>query len=557
MVNKMKMTGAQVIIEALIEQGVDTVFGYPGGQVTNIYDELYKSQDRIHHVLACHEQHATHAADGYARATGKVGVVIATSGPGATNTVTGIATAYLDSSPLVVITGNVATPMLGRDSFQEVDIAGVTIPVTKHNYIVKDINKLASTIREAFMVAKSGRPGPVLVDIPKDIQTGTVDYESVPAAPAVVREGCDGDLEEAAELIRNARRPYIYSGGGVILADAADALLSFAAKIDAPIGTSIMGLSAVPWDHPRFLGMVGMHGKYAATKALSESDLLIAIGVRFSDRATGNKTAFSQNRKVLHIDIDPAEIGKNIPAHISLIGDLRYTLKQLSEKVDQMNHQHWHAEIEAIKGHVDITCEHSRDTLDPQMILEKLRGFMPDDGVVATDVGQHQMWTAQYYKFSRPRTFVTSGGLGTMGFGLGAAIGACMGLGKKRTALITGDGSFHMNLNEMATAVTNELPIVILLFNNNALGMVKQWQELFFGERYASTILNRKTDYVKLAESFGATGMRAGSEQELADCLQKAFAAKGPVLIDCPINPCEKVFPMIPPGGTIDDIILK
>ncbi len=553
----MKITGAQVIIETLIEQGVDTVFGYPGGQVTNIYDELYKSSDRIHHVLACHEQHATHAADGYARATGKVGVVIATSGPGATNTVTGIATAYLDSSPLVVITGNVPTPMLGRDSFQEVDIAGVTIPVTKHNYIVKDINKLASTIREAFMVAKSGRPGPVLVDIPKDIQTGTVEYKKEKAVSAPIRQGFDGDLEAAAELILNARRPYIYSGGGVILANAAEDLIAFATKIDAPIGASIMGITAVPWNHPRFLGMVGMHGKYAATKALSESDLIIAVGVRFSDRATGNKTAFCQNRKVLHIDIDPAEIGKNIPADISLVGDLRYILKQLSQKVEQMNHQHWHAEIEAIKGHVDISCEHREGALDPQMILEKLKEFMPEDGVVATDVGQHQMWTAQYYKFSRPRTFVTSGGLGTMGFGLGAAIGACMGLGKKRTALITGDGSFHMNLNELATAVTNELPIVILLFNNNALGMVKQWQELFFGERYSNTILNRKTDYVKLAESFGATGMRAGNEEELAECLQKAFAQTGPALIDCPINPFEKVFPMIPPGGTIDDIILK
>jgi acetolactate synthase I/II/III large subunit len=553
----MKLTGAQVIIETLIEQGVDTVFGFPGGTVTNIYDELYKSRDRIHHILACHEQHATHAADGYARATGKVGVVIATSGPGATNTVTGIATAYLDSFPMVVITGNVPTTMLGRDSFQEVDIAGVTIPITKHNYIVKDINKLADTMREAFMVAKSGRPGPVLVDIPKDIQTGTVEYNPAAATADAFRDDCTGNLEEAAELIRNARRPFIYSGGGVILANAADDLISFANKIDSPIGTSIMGISAVPWDHPRFLGMVGMHGKYAATKALSESDLLIAIGVRFSERVTGNKAAFSHNRKVIHIDIDPAEIGKNIPVHTSLVGDLRYILKQLSEKVPQIDHKNWHAEIEAIKGHVDISCEHKPDALDPQMILEKLREFMPNDGVVATDVGQHQMWTAQYYRFSRPRTFVTSGGLGTMGFGLGAAIGACIGLGKKRTALITGDGSFHMNLNEMATAVTNELPLVILLFNNNALGMVKQWQELFFGERYSSTILNRKTNYVKLAESFGAVGMRAENEKELTDCLQKAFAEAGPVLIDCLINPCEKVFPMIPPGGTIDDIILK
>ncbi len=553
----MKLTGAQIIMETLVEQGVDCVFGYPGGQVINIYDELYKNRHRITHYITCHEQHAAHAADGYARATGKVGVVIATSGPGATNIVTGIANAYLDSSPVVAITGNVPTTLLGRDSFQEVDIAGVTIPITKHNYIVKDITKLAEIIREAFMIAKSGRPGPVLIDVPKDIQVGETEFTPQSVASEEKSEQYEGNLEEALELIRNAQRPYIYSGGGVVLSDSSEELIRFAEKIDAPVGSSIMGLSAVPWDHPRFLGMVGMHGKYAATKALSESDLLIAVGVRFSDRATGNKAEFSKGRKVLHIDIDPAEIGKNIPAYTSLIGDLRTVLKKLNESLGQLDHKDWHEEIEKIKGHVDISCSHSQDALDPQMVIEKVRQFMPDDGVVATDVGQHQMWTAQFYRFSRPRTFITSGGLGTMGFGMGAAMGASIGKGKKKTVLITSDGSFHMNMNELATAVSFELPIVIVLLNNNALGMVKQWQEIFFEQRFSQTVLNRKTDYVKLAESFGALGLRAQNETELEECLKMAFAKKGPVLVECPIDGCEKVFPMIPPGGTINDIILR
>ncbi len=552
----MKLTGAQIIIEALVEQGVDTVFGFPGGTVTNIYDELYKSSDRIRHYTAAHEQGATHAADGYARATGRVGVIIATSGPGATNTVTGIATAFLDSSPIVVITGNVATNFLGRDSFQEVDIAGVTIPITKHNYIVKDITRLADTIREAFWVAKSGRPGPVLVDVPKDIQLATVEYERRKIEPVQPSEECTGDIAQAAKLIREAKRPYIYCGGGVVLSDSAADLIAFAERIDAPIGASIMGLSAVPYDHPRFLGMMGMHGKYAATKALSESDLLVAVGVRFSDRATGNKAEFAKNKKVVHIDIDPAEIGKNIPVYTSLIGDVKCVLKKLSAEVPKMEHANWHAEIEKIRAHVDISCKHQEDALDPQMILETAHKYMPKDGIVATDVGQHQMWTAQYYQFSKPRTFITSGGLGTMGFGMGAAIGACVG-SKKRTLLITGDGSFHMNLNEMATAVSNDLPLIIIVMNNNALGMVKQWQELFFGERYSNTVLNRKTNYAKLADAFGATGMRAENETQLNEALKKAMGINGPVLIDCPIDGCEKVFPMIPPNGTINDIILK
>jgi acetolactate synthase-1/2/3 large subunit len=552
----MKLTGAQIIIEALVEQGVDTVFGFPGGTVTNIYDELYKSSDRIRHYTAAHEQGGTHAADGYARATGKVGVMMATSGPGATNTVTGIATAFLDSSPMVVITGNVATNLLGRDSFQEVDIAGVTIPITKHNYIVKDITRLADTIREAFWVAKAGRPGPVLVDVPKDVQLGTCEYEPKKIEPVLPPEECAGDIAQAAKLIREAKHPYIYCGGGVVLSDSSADLIAFAERIDAPIGASIMGLSAVPYDHPRFLGMVGMHGKYAATMALSESDLLVAVGVRFSDRATGNKAEFAKNMKVVHIDIDPAEIGKNIPVYTSLIGDVKCVLKKLSAEVPEMKHTEWHAEIEKIKAHVDISCNHKEGALDPQMILETAHKYMPKDGIVATDVGQHQMWTAQYYKFSKPRTFITSGGLGTMGFGMGAAIGACVGA-KKRTLLITGDGSFHMNLNEMATAVSNNLPLIVIVMNNNALGMVKQWQELFFGERYSNTVLNRKTNYALLADAFGATGMRAENESQLNECLKKAMETSGPVLIDCPIDSCEKVFPMIPPNGTVNDIILK
>jgi acetolactate synthase-1/2/3 large subunit len=553
----MKLTGAQIIIETLAEQGVDAVFGFPGGTVTNIYDELYKNSDRIHHYTTCHEQHAAHAADGYARATGRVGVVIATSGPGATNIVTGLATAYLDSSPVVAITGNVPTTLLGRDSFQEVDIAGVTIPITKHNYIVKDITKLADTIREAFMVARIGRPGPVLIDVPKDVQLAVTDYKKTRIQSPAAQETFEGDIEEAAELIRNARRPYIFCGGGVVLSNTSADLIKFADKIDAPIGSTIMGLSAVPASYPRFLGMVGMHGKYAASKALSECDLLIGVGVRFSERVTGNKKEFSKNLKVLHIDIDPAEIGKNIPAGASVIGDMRTILKQLHDAIEPIKHPHWHAEIDEIKKHVEEEWPECSAGLRPKMVIQNAKKYMQDNWVVATDVGQHQMWTAQYYPFAKPRTFITSGGLGTMGFGMGAAMGASIGLGRQKTLLFTGDGSFHMNMNEMATAVSNNLPLVIVVLNNNALGMVKQWQELFFGGRYSNTILNRKTDYVKLAEAFGAQGMRAANESELEECYQKAFAAEGPFLIECVINNNEKVFPMIPPGGTINDVILR
>ena len=553
----MLLTGAQILIKTLIEQGVDTVFGYPGGYVINIYDELYKNSDKITHYTTCHEQGACHAADGYARVTGKPGVVIATSGPGATNLVTGIANAYLDSVPLVAITGNVPTNMLGRDSFQEVDISGVTMPITKHNYLVKDITILADTVREAYALAHSGRPGPVLIDIPKDVQLGTEEFEPVVPSekeyPACVDTA---SLDAIAALVKDASRPYIYCGGGVVTSDASQELLEFANKIDAPVGLSVMGLTAIPYSSPRFLGMVGMHGRYGATKALYESDLLIAIGVRFSDRATGNKAEFTKDRKVIQIDIDPAEINKNIGVTTSIIGDVKCVLGELGKILEQKENTEWMERIKYIKEHPDNNLEMNPNILTPQSIIE---GACEKNGdnVVATDVGQHQMWTTQYYQFKKPRTLITSGGLGTMGFGMGAAIGSCIGKGKKRTVLFTSDGSFHMNLNEMATAVSFNLPLVVIVLDNNALGMVRQWQTLFFDGRYSNTTLNRKTDYVKLAEAFGAAGFRADSIADYEACLEKAFNCEGPALIHCIIDSDERVLPMIPPGGSINDIILR
>lgn len=554
----MKLTGAQIIIRLLIEQGVDTVFGYPGGTVLHIYDELYKNSDKIKHYTTCHEQGASHAADGYARVTGKTGVVIATSGPGATNLVTGIANAYLDSTPLVALTGNVATSLLGRDSFQEVDISGVTMPITKHNYLVKDITQLAGTIREAFDLARSGRPGPVLIDVTKDVQIGSTDFDETPyVKPEKMAQSVNkSQMDNAVQLIRSAKRPYIYCGGGVILSNASQELLELAEQIDAPIGLSIMGLTAVPYAHPRFLGMVGMHGRYGATKALYESDLLIAVGTRFSDRATGNKTEFMRDKNVLQIDIDPAEIGKNINAAAHIIGDVKNVLKALCEASPRLAHKEWAERIRYIKDHPDNNLEMNPNILTPQSIIEGACIKMGDN-VVATDVGQHQMWTTQYYQFKKPRTFVTSGGLGAMGFGLGAAIGSCIGAGFKRTILFTSDGSFHMNLNEMATAVTNRLPIIIIVLNNHVLGMVRQWQTLFFDGRYSNTSLDRKTDFVKLAEAFGAFGMRAETIADYEKCLSRAFEYETPVLIDCTIDSDERVLPMIPPGGSIGDIILR
>ncbi|WP_300919468.1 biosynthetic-type acetolactate synthase large subunit [Faecalibaculum rodentium] len=555
----MLLSGADIVIETLIEQGTKTVFGYPGGQVINLYDALYKREDRIHHVLTAHEQGACHAADGYARATGDVGVVIATSGPGATNLVTGIATAYLDSTPLVAITGNVPNALIGRDSFQEVDITGVTLPVTKHNFFVKDYTELADTIRKAFRIAKSGRPGPVLVDIPKDVQVQMQEYEPVPVVekeaqrPVKLRK-----IQAAADMIAEAVSPYIYIGGGVITADASEEVLALAEKIDAPIGSTLMGLSAIDNDNERFLGMVGMHGHYPASVGQDEADLIIAIGARFSDRATGDVSKYAKGARIIHMDIDRAEIDKNISSDLGIGGDLKEALTALIKAVQPARHPAWNARLDALRA---IGEEQLEATLDPKeltphsLIWEVARHTEADTPVV-TDVGQHQMWTAQYYPFHKRRTFITSGGLGTMGFGMGAAIGAAQATGKK-TVLFTGDGSFGMNLNELATAVSQNTPLVIVIMNNNVLGMVRQWQNLFFDKHYSQTTLNRQTDFVKLAEAFGARGLRIMNRQELGPVMAEAFAHTGPVVVDVAIDPDAFVLPMLPPGGSFDDIITE
>ncbi|MDR1891918.1 MAG: biosynthetic-type acetolactate synthase large subunit [Oscillospiraceae bacterium] len=554
----MKITGAEITVRSLIDHGVKNVFGYPGGSVLHIYDELYKFAGRINHVITAHEQGAAHAADGYARATGETGVVIATSGPGATNLVTGIANAYLDSVPMVAITGNVATPLLGKDSFQEVDIVGITMPVTKHNYIVRDIEDLAEIIDEAFFIAKSGRPGPVLIDIPKDVQAETAEYAPIAhgrpgAVPPTISES---DINKAARMISEAQKPYIYCGGGVVISEAGRELLKFAERIDAPIGCSIMGLSAVPHSSARKLGMTGMHGRYASTKAKSEADLIIAAGVRFSDRATGNKNRYTQKAKILHIDIDPAEIDKNIPTQLALCGDVKTVLGRLTSRLTPQSHPDWRKEVDCYRKDESTFLKPSGGFTAREIIGAVSRRTNPQT-VVATDVGQHQMWSAQFYPVENTRTFLTSGGLGTMGFGLGAAIGGCIGSGGQRTVLFTGDGSFGMNLNELATAVSQNLPLVIVIFNNGVLGMVRQWQTAFYGGRYSQSVLARKTDFVKLAQAFGASGFRAADAQELETALNFAFEADGVTVIDCLIFEDERVLPMIPPGGSIDDIIVE
>lgn len=552
----MKLTGAQIIIEALVEQGCDRVFGYPGGQVINIYDELYKNQDRIKHIITAHEQGAAHAADGFARATGKTGVVIATSGPGATNLVTGIATAYLDSVPMVAITGNVPCSLLGRDSFQEVDICGITLPITKHNYIVKDVNDLADTLREAFRIAKSGRPGPVLVDVPKDVQVSSCDFENAVIAPPFESPKADSeDIKQAAEMIAASNKPYIYCGGGVISSGASREVIDFAELIDAPIGCSMMGVSAVPTSNKRFLGMQGMHGHYASSMAQAEADLVIAIGARFSDRATGNKDVYVRNCNILHIDVDAAEIDKNITTQLGINGDVKETLRKLISAVSPANHPAWNAEIDKFKEK-EASFEPKSDIMTPYDVIDTVNAKMPEDAVIATDVGQHQMWVAQRYRFEKPRTFVSSGGLGTMGFGMGAAIGAYIA-SEKPVVLFTGDGSFGMNLNELATAVSCNVPLIVVIMNNGVLGMVRQWQTLFFNKHYSNTTLCRQTDFVKLAEAFGAMGFRAADTDELAKALDEAIAAKRPAVIDCTISKDEFVLPMLPPGGSIDDIITE
>ena len=553
----MELTGAEIVMKVLLENDVDTVFGYPGGAVLNIYDEIYKYSDKIHHITTCHEQGAAHAADGYARATGITGVAHATSGPGATNLVTGIATAYLDSTPLVAITGNVATAFIGRDSFQEVDICGVTMPITKHNFMVKDVNKLADVLREAFRYARVGRPGPVLVDIPKDVQTAVADYEPLTKETSA-RKHKNGKkaFESALEIIKNSKKPFIYAGGGVVSGNASKELEKFADMLDAPIGTSMMGISGVSVDNPRYLGMTGMHGKYCSTRALAEADLIIAIGARFSDRATGNKKKFADGKKVIHIDIDPAEIGKNIPVYVSLIGDVKEVLIKLMGMLPEMNRPEWEAEVKEIRNCPDSRLEMEKGKLTPQAVIEAVNKNLKACNPIVTDVGQHQMWVAQYYKFKNPRTFLTSGGLGTMGFGLGAAIGAAIGTGK-RTVLFTSDGGFHMNMNEMATIVSNNLPVTIIVLNNDALGMVRQWQTIFFEKRYSNTSLERKTDYVKLANAFGIQAEKVDSLDNMEKVIKKSVSGNGPFLVEVKIDPDERVLPMIPPNGTIHDIILR
>ena len=552
----MKLTGADIIVRVLIEQGCDTVFGYPGGQILHLYDSLYKYSGEITHILTAHEQGAAHAADGYARTTGKPGVVISTSGPGATNLVTGIATAHMDSVPLVAICGNVPTYQIGSDSFQEIDITGITLPITKHNYFVGSVDQLADTVREAFILAMSGRPGPVLIDVPKDVQMAEWDYEPAPpAAKAEKFAAKDIRIDEAAECINSAERPFIYFGGGVLSADAKAEMLELAERIDAPIGCSLMGLSMLPTDHPRFLGMQGMHGHFAASASMHNADCVIALGVRFNDRVTGNRAKFAQHTSVVHIDIDGSELSKNVAARHGLRADIKLTLEKLLPKIEKAERPEWWAKIEELKAKEAAEAD-NRSGMTPKNVIGAVNRHIGENTAVVTDVGQHQMWAAQNLVFRHERRFVSSGGLGTMGFGLGAAIGSYYGTGE-RSMLITGDGSFGMSLHELATAVTYKVPVAILIMNNGVLGMVRQWQTLFFDKHYSATVLDRQTDFVRLAEAFGAAGEHADSLDALDAALTRAFGYDGPYVIDCTVDKDEFVLPMLPPGGSMGDIITK
>ncbi len=552
----MKLSGADIIVRTLIEQGCETVFGYPGGQILNVYDSLYKYQNEITHILTAHEQGAAHAADGYARTTGKVGVVISTSGPGATNLVTGIATAYLDSIPMVAICGNVPTTQIGSDSFQEIDITGVTLPITKHNYFVGEVENLADTIREAFVLAKSGRPGPVLIDVPKDVQIATCEYEpKLPAEKEKSHAAKDIRIEEAAKLINSSKRPFIYFGGGLITADAQEEMLALAEKIDAPVGCSLMGLSAIPTDNPRFLGMQGMHGHYASSKAMHNADCIISLGVRFNDRVTGNRQKFATGAKIIHIDVDGSELCKTVNAACGLRGDVKLTLQKLLPLLNEDKKPEWSAKVADFLKDEECFAD-KREGLTPRNAILTLNKYLGENTAVCTDVGHHQMWSAQNLNFRTSRRFVSSGGLGTMGFGTGAAIGAAFGT-KERSVLVTGDGSFGMTLQELATAVTYNVPLVILIMNNGVLGMVRQWQTLFYEKHYSNTVLNRKTDFVSLAKAFGADGMAATNLDELENALEKAFSYNGTFVVDCLIDKDEFVLPMLPPGGSMDDIMTE
>ncbi len=549
----MQLTGAEIVIECLKEQGVDTVFGYPGGTILNIYDELYKHSDEIHHVLTSHEQGAAHAADGYARSTGKVGVCFATSGPGATNLVTGIATAHMDSVPVVAITCNVGVPLLGKDSFQEVDIAGVVMPITKHSFIVKDVKKLAKTIRRAFVIAKSGRPGPVLVDITKDVTAAKTDFENAvpkPVKPSV-SEIEEADLAKAAEMIREAKRPFIFVGGGAIAANAWEELRTLAHKIQAPVTDSLMGKGAFSGEDELYTGMLGMHGTKASNLGVTKCDLLITIGARFSDRVTGNTRNFARNAKVIQIDVDAAEINKNVLVDCSVVGDAKEVLKRLIDMVEQEEHKEWLEYVEELKAKYPL--RYNQEGLSGPAIIEEIYRQTKGDAIIVTEVGQHQMWAAQYYKYKAPRTFLSSGGLGTMGYGLGAAIGAKMGNPDKVVINVAGDGCFRMNMNEIATATRNDVPLIQVVINNQVLGMVRQWQTLFYEGRYSNTVLKDKVDFVKLAEAMGAVGIRVTTKEELQEALAKAIRLNTTVVLDCMIDSDDKVFPMVPAGANIED----
>ena len=548
----MKLTGAEIVIECLKEQGVDTVFGYPGGTILNVYDALYKHQDEIFHILTSHEQGAAHAADGYARATGKVGVCLATSGPGATNLVTGIATAFMDSIPVVAITANVNLPLLGKDSFQEVDIAGVVMPITKHSYIVKDVNDLAKTIRKAFTIAKSGRPGPVLVDITKDVTAALCDYErQTPVAPVKTAKYTEADIEAAVEVIKEAKKPFIYLGGGAIASDAVKEVAEFAELIDAPVCDTLMGKGAFDGHSDRYTGMIGMHGTKVSNFGVSECDLLIALGARFSDRVVGNPNKFASNAKVLHIDIDAAEIDKNIKTYTSLVGDLKEVLNKLNSKLEKQEHNTWMMHIQELKDRYPLS--YNKNVLSGPYIIEEIDRITEGKAVISTDVGQHQMWAAQYYRYTEPRTFLSSGGLGTMGYGLGACIGAKMGRPDKICINIAGDGCFRMNMNELATASRYNIPIIQVVINNHVLGMVRQWQSLFYDHRYSPTVLDDKVDFAKVAEGLGCEAITVTTKEEVAPAIEKAIACGKPVLLNCIIDKDDCVFPMVPAGAAISD----
>lgn len=559
----MNYTGARIVIECLAEQGVDTVFGYPGGTILNIYDELYKNSDRIRHILTAHEQGASHAADGYARSTGKVGVVLATSGPGCTNLVTGLATAYMDSVPVVAITCNVATHLLGRDSFQEVDITGITMSITKHNYIVRDVNRLADTIREAFAIARSGRPGPVLIDIPKNVTAAVAEWFAADPSEnpitarmaAKIPVATEAELDKVAAMLSRAERPFFYVGGGVVTSDACSELLNLAEKLNAPVSVTLMGKTAFPATHPLCTGMIGMHGTKASNTAANRCDLLVAIGSRFSDRVISDPDKFAKQSAIVQIDIDPAEINKNIKTQASLSGSIKQILSALISRVSVRPRDGWNAKVEEWKNH--LPAMYSRKTaLHPKFVLEKIHDTLGDDTILSTEVGQHQMWVAQFYPFTKPRTLLTSGGLGTMGYGTGAALGAQTAFPDRYVVHIAGDGSFRMNLNELATISHYNLPVIIIVANNGTLGMVRQWQKLFYDKRYSETTLDRPPDFVKLADAFGVRGFRARTEQEFSEAFAKAVSERTPALIDCYMDIDEMVFPMVPAGKPIDELLL-